>query len=166
MIVLCQSQQKSQKSNIILDGYGHPHFMNNFQYSKSFPEKKRFGCTLCEIYIDGKMMILLGMSIIWREVNLSCPLGIASPWPKEARTNDNDILPLFRLCAEEEAAEAALYWRWLFAWVELFKDIHPMKKILVNNKYSQSIQFATSCCNAHFLLVACTLKKTRLFSHR
>ena len=62
-------------------------------------------------------------------------LRISSPWPKEDGTNRNHILPLFRLFAEEEAAEAALYWRWLFAWVETFTYPHSVKKILVNNKY-------------------------------
>ena len=62
-------------------------------------------------------------------------LRISSPWPKEDGTNRNHILPLFRLFAEEEAAEAALYWRWLFAWVEIFTYPHSVRKILVNDKY-------------------------------
>ena len=151
--LFAKANKISQKSNIILEGFGHPHIMNNFEYSKSFPE-----IWLHIVWnIDGK---IITMSIIWRG---------KSSWPKEARANDNDIPPLFRLFAEEEAAEAALYWRWLFAWVETFTYPHFVKKILVNNKYlnihSRS-NLPLPIAMPHLRLVACTLTKTRLFSHR
>ena len=34
-------KQKIQKSDIILEGSGHPNFMNRFQYSKSFHNKTK-----------------------------------------------------------------------------------------------------------------------------
>ena len=112
--------------------------------------------------------ITRGMSIIWREINLSCSHGIGS-WPKETGTKNNHILPLFRLFAEEEAAEAALYWIWLFARVETFTYSHPVKKILENDKYwniHSRPNLPLPIAMPYLRLVACTLTKFRLFSHR
>ena len=47
--LFAKANKISQKSNIILEGFGHPHIINDFEYSNSVPEKKISGCTLCEI---------------------------------------------------------------------------------------------------------------------